>query len=168
MTAQWWRSPNEIEVVEPPPPFDFVDFLKLCWLHVDQLRMGAEINAAQTGTPMPTWVKTPRREWWWLSFLDPTRPLGQQRLGVSIVNMPEGSGMADVLNMAYLLGCNPGGEVRAQLFVEANNSGVRVPEDFVGRLLTREEAQHLDDWMFQRYHENAMPNPDATPRGPAS
>lgn len=45
---------------------------------------------------------------WWLSFADASRPVGQQLLGISIVDAPD---MATALKVAWATGCNPGGEV---------------------------------------------------------
>ncbi len=44
----------------------------------------------------------------WLSFADPTKPRGQQHLGVAIV---EASSAGGALTKAWEMGCNPGGEV---------------------------------------------------------
>ena len=49
-----------------------------------------------------------RPVWWWLSFADPTLPVGQQFLGVAIVPAPS---FLAAVTVAHQLGCNPGGEV---------------------------------------------------------
>lgn len=53
---------------------------------------------------------------WWLSFADPTRPTGSQFLGAALV---EGQSLLDAAQTAWILGCNPGGEV----------GGVELPDD---------------------------------------
>lgn len=52
----------------------------------------------------------PGPTWWWLSFIDPT---GTRRLGVSIVPvLPEDADdVGAAVDMAWQLGCNPGGHV---------------------------------------------------------
>lgn len=71
---------------------------------------------------------------WWLSFADPKRPRGLQFLGVAIVEADE---FIPAVERAIKDGINPGGDVK----------GARVPEflprppsNYVGRLLTRDEA----------------------------
>lgn len=61
---------------------------------------------------------------WWLSFVDPERPVGEQFLGVALV---EGSDVEDVLRRAWREGCNPGGEVASYaLDLDALSNAQRV------------------------------------------
>jgi len=82
----------------------------------------------------------------WLSFCDAGRPKGQQFLGACNV---EGGGTGDeqldikmAVRRAWDLGCNPGGEVACARFPESVQRGVA--SRWVGRLLTREEAEEFD------------------------
>lgn len=84
---------------------------------------------------------------WWLSFADQTRPTGQHFLGVALVIAGD---MAQAVRVAWKLGVNPGGEVL----------GMELPtwcwglvyENLlpVGKLLTRAEAEALDQIFVQR------------------
>jgi hypothetical protein len=84
---------------------------------------------------------------YWLSFCDSDRPKGQQFLGACLVPAGEtGDHKADLriaLQNAWLLGCNPGGEVRFQPVPATVESHIR--DFWVGRLLTREEAQKFEE-----------------------
>jgi len=75
-----------------------------------------------------------RERWWWLSFVDDERPVGQRCLGVTVV---EGRDFQSAVERASALGINPGGEV----------AGVELPpplseqyRHYRGRLVSREEA----------------------------
>jgi len=46
--------------------------------------------------------------WWWLCFLDPGKPEGEQFLGVAVV---EGRTLRDAMDFAAKLGIKPGGRV---------------------------------------------------------
>ena len=76
----------------------------------------------------------------WLSFVDGARPEGERFLGVAIV---PGTDPISAVKAAWDLGCNPGGEVLvASLFPEL------IPdESWIGRLLTRDEAEALNAFM---------------------
>jgi hypothetical protein len=73
----------------------------------------------------------------WLSFCDDERPKGSQFLGVAIVH---GIDPIDAVGAAWALGINPGGQVAVAEVVE-------VPVRFRGRLLSREEAGAVNDWI---------------------
>lgn len=53
---------------------------------------------------------TEPEQWWYLSFVDGSRPEGQQFLGAAIVRA---RGMTGAIQEAHRRGCNPGGEVMA-------------------------------------------------------
>lgn len=57
----------------------------------------------------------------WMSFSDPTRPEGQQFLGVVLV---DAESLSEAITWAWLTGCNPGGEIRT---VEVRHD--RLPAD---------------------------------------
>ena len=71
------------------------------------------VLAAIEPAPMPSVVPQtlehpgPGR-WWWLCFLDPGKPEGEQFLGVAVV---EGHTLRDALEVTRALGINPGGQV---------------------------------------------------------
>ena len=67
--------------------------------------------------------------YWWLSFVDSHRPVGQRHLGCCIVL---GDSMVDAIKCAHMLGCNPGGEV-------VGCEVASVPADMIGRMLTPDE-----------------------------
>lgn len=75
---------------------------------------------------------TEPRGWWWLSFVDPSKPEGFSFLGVAIV---EGHGVGSAALRAHELGVNPGGEVRASRIAEAD-----IPaQQYRNRLLSKGE-----------------------------
>ncbi len=75
---------------------------------------------------------------WWLSFCDPSRPKGQQLLGVSIVQATDS---AAAVAKAHRLGCNPGGEVALwSLPIGA----AFIPAEMIGRLVPPAEVPAFD------------------------
>lgn len=75
--------------------------------------------------------------YWWLSFCDAKRPEGQQFLGCAVV---AASRPDEAIRVAWILGCNPGGEVRSIAF----EATAPLPARLVGRLLQRAEAESAD------------------------
>lgn len=73
---------------------------------------------------------------WYFSFADGTRPKGTQFLGGLYLRAKTFSG---ALTKSHKEGLNPGGEVR---FAEADPDVV--PEEWIGRLLSREELEEQD------------------------
>lgn len=49
---------------------------------------------------------------YWLSFCDPSRPEGSRFVGVAVV---ESEGIQDAIRTAWVMGCNPGGQVQVIL-----------------------------------------------------
>jgi hypothetical protein len=83
-------------------------------------------------------------QWWWLSFCDASRPVGEQFLGVSIVGPAQSMGHASML--AWARGCNPGGEIVGG---PVRPGGIeQLPEADRNRLLTRDEARAADRKMM--------------------
>jgi hypothetical protein len=97
----------------------------------------------------------------WLSFVDPARPEGEQFLGVCIVEVTEAEAadakaiidrqfpqhaegaewIAAATRKAWAMGCNPGGEVATADITDATPpEGVTLPLD---RMLQRAELQAL-------------------------
>lgn len=74
------------------------------------------------------------KTWWYMSFADPDLPKGSQFLGGAIV---KAQGVATAHIEVNRLGINPGGEV---MFMQVPPD-VQVNEDYVNRLLTREEVE---------------------------
>jgi hypothetical protein len=75
-------------------------------------------------------------ELWWLSFADPTRPKGEQWLGVAIV---QGVDAVSAVQESHWRGCNPGGEVAAcELPGALEKLGPK--NEWMDRLLSREEV----------------------------
>lgn len=87
----------------------------------------------------------PVSQFQWLSFCDGSRPKGSQFLGCAIV---PGDNIVDAAFAAWALKCNPGGECVGHTIPERL---IRVtPPEYVGRLLTRTEADALDRlWLEQ-------------------
>lgn len=83
---------------------------------------------------MAVCMAQPITGWWWLSFADPDRPKGEHFLGLCIV---PGGNPVQAGQIAWALGCNPGGQVAAYQL----DSTPR-PE-FVGRLFLDPEAAAL-------------------------
>jgi hypothetical protein len=67
---------------------------------------------------------------WWLSFVDE-----DEWLGGAVV---DALSFLDAVGVAHRLGCNPGGQV-------AGWPVVGIPDEYTGRLLTREEVSALHD-----------------------
>lgn len=91
-------------------------------------------------------MRTGDPTWWWLSFADGDKPKGQQFLGVAVVHA---LGLGDATMQAHRLGINPGGEV---LGIPAP-AWVKPPQEYTHRLLTKAEAQSLDEVLLQQRPE---------------
>lgn len=77
--------------------------------------------------------------WWWLSFADGKRPVGQQFLGVVLVRAPE---FTLAVMATHRLGVNPGGEVCG---TEFTGDGLEdVLQRYAGRLLSKDECAEFD------------------------
>lgn len=82
---------------------------------------------------------------WWLSFCDPDktpppelqRPGGPSFLGVAIIRAPD---YISAIEMAHALGCNPGGQVNGVPVPP----DIPIPDDYLGRLLTKTDVEYLD------------------------
>jgi len=59
----------------------------------------------------------------------------------------------------HALGCNPGGEVLGYPYVTdpAGEAGIDVPPEYVGHLLSKAEANEVDDKMHELYPGDAHP-----------
>ena len=68
---------------------------------------------------------------WWMSFCDPNKPKGEQFLGVVIT---KATGLMHAHQRAWMLGINPGGEIRAQPVAG-------VADEYHDRLLSRAELE---------------------------
>src|SRR5438477_12296433 len=79
----------------------------------------------------------------WMSFVDPDKPEGQRFLGVVILRARS---VTEGITLAHRLKINPGGEV---ITVELPPD-CPVPEDYKGRLLTREDTERLAVEMRKR------------------
>jgi hypothetical protein len=76
--------------------------------------------------------------WVWLSFVDPARPDGSQFLGCAIV---PGDDVVTGAKSAWMLGCNPGGEVAGAVL--PSGAVAYLEEEYIARILTREEAMRV-------------------------
>jgi hypothetical protein len=89
----------------------------------------------------------------WLSFVDPQKPSGEQFTGVALVEA-EGDtheeALKHAIRRAWATGCNPGGEIQSVLLDgevldrmpnENRVRLVRAPRD---TLLSKDELAHLD------------------------
>lgn len=80
---------------------------------------------------------------WWLSFADPTRPKGQQFLGVCIV---EAVDEISAIKVAHALSINPGGEVAFQDLVEEKIAQLSFDlRPYYERFIPRDEALALSE-----------------------
>jgi hypothetical protein len=75
--------------------------------------------------------------WWWLSFADGNRPVGQQFLGAALVQADD---FITATTVAHVKGCNPGGEVLA--FPVPPDDGPP-PTGYRNRLLSRSELEAM-------------------------
>lgn len=78
--------------------------------------------------------------YWWLSFADPELPVGEQFLGVAIV---EADNLREAVASAWRDGLNPGGEVGGALI--SSNRILHLLKGTEGRLLNKEEASQLSE-----------------------
>jgi hypothetical protein len=94
--------------------------------------------------------------YYWLSFADGARPPGSQFLGVAIVPAED---FVRAVGITHLGGYNPGGEVAGYPYVNdpTGDLGIEVPAEYVGRLLTKAEAEALDAKMHELYPAQARP-----------
>jgi hypothetical protein len=81
---------------------------------------------------------------WWLSFVDPSRPTGKQFLGACLIVSP---GFVTAIYVSHILRCNPGGQVRGSGPIPIDT---KIPSKFQARLLNREECDELDKVMKQQ------------------
>ncbi len=75
--------------------------------------------------------------WWWLSFCDNTRPVGDRFVGLALV---EAHSMVEATKAAWARGCNPGGEVFGY---EVPAKFGPPPTGYQHRLLTRSDAEEM-------------------------
>ena len=74
----------------------------------------------------------------WLSFADAHRPRGSQFLGVAIV---EAANFKAAIDVAWKLGCNPGGECRG---FSLHPAATPVPPEYRHRVLDKAEIGELE------------------------
>lgn len=70
----------------------------------------------------------------WLSFCDPNKPVGTQFLGVIISDAP---GFIEAVDMAHLMGINPGGEVMGYELPDVDAKDIK--PGHINKLLSHEE-----------------------------
>lgn len=80
--------------------------------------------------------------YFWLSFVDPARPLGTQFLGVVIVEAP---GFPAAVKKAWVLCCNPGGECQGMQLPAPPCPAV--PARYIGKLLSIDDLLDLEEIM---------------------
>lgn len=78
------------------------------------------------------------QQWWWLSFVDPSRPIGKRFLGVAVLPAQT---VEDVITLSHLTGCNPGGEIA--LLPIPTEAMHKIPLTYRNRLLSQQEAESL-------------------------
>lgn len=76
--------------------------------------------------------------WWWLSFVDPDRPEGDQYLGAVLLKADD---VAHALFCSHEKGLNPGGEIAMFEIPKEFEYRIEVNMNLTHRLLTREEAE---------------------------
>lgn len=88
----------------------------------------------------------------WLSFCDGDRPAGDQFLGACIVRIHATDeprhDTREAIQAAWRLGCNPGGECRLIGGWDFPDTSI-IPEEWIGRLLTREKCEEFDRLMLK-------------------
>jgi len=89
--------------------------------------------------------------WWWLSFCDPSKPVGQQFLGACVIR---GASIEAAVRNAHLFAINPGGEVQGLEIPDR----ITVPEWAHKRLLTHEETLQLDREIEQQVNGHVQTN----------
>lgn len=75
-------------------------------------------------------------KFWWLSFADTQRPVGEQFIGGAIVRATH---LMEAVQAAHYLGISPGGKVIGS----AIPSNYHVPPQFVERLLNSDEIAEM-------------------------
>jgi hypothetical protein len=83
-------------------------------------------------------VRTRHTPYFWLSFVDDRRPVGDQFIGACIVQAWDDAGAIEV---AWDPGCNPGGQVAFHGF---DDQAPRSPEGYTNRLLNRADCAAVD------------------------
>lgn len=82
--------------------------------------------------------------WFWFSFADSDLPKESQFLGCAVI---EAQDFGSAVVTTWLLGCNPGGEVKALQIPNELMPGIPLTDR--NRLLTRADAARLDERMFR-------------------
>jgi hypothetical protein len=77
----------------------------------------------------------------WLSFVDPDKPAGRRNLGVIVTRAVD---VIDAVEKTHAMGINPGGEVLCAQLPDKPT----VPARYLDRLLTRDEAETLNQLMM--------------------
>lgn len=75
--------------------------------------------------------------WWWLSFVDDNRPVGDRFVGGCWV---QGYTLRAVIYESHVNGLNPGGEVQASQCPD----GFEVPDKWANRLLDRDDIKRMN------------------------
>jgi hypothetical protein len=78
-------------------------------------------------------------KFWWLSFLDASRPKGSRFLGGCVVDVAPGGNLLAAALRAHKLGCNPGGECLGQPIPSQHARMIQAHD--VGRLMDRAESE---------------------------
>lgn len=83
---------------------------------------------------------------WWLSFVDRSRPNGDQFVGACIVSIPSTItnlelGMSLAVRESHRSGCNPGGEVAGRTIAEEH--ALRIGREWIGVLLNHEQINEI-------------------------
>jgi hypothetical protein len=89
----------------------------------------------------------------WLSFVDPDRAPGSRFLGGSFVEIDDREGeehrdlLRRALQRAHVVGCNPGGAVKAHVVPE--DRARRIGPEWRHRVLSRSEIDALDQELLR-------------------
>lgn len=86
-------------------------------------------------------------QWWWLSFVDATRPPGEQFVGLCIVSAPN---IVAATTVAREFGCNPGGEVAGFLAVPP---GWHPKPEYIGKLFAGSDGRAFAEKKLEEFAE---------------
>jgi hypothetical protein len=107
----------------------------------DELKLLAELSEAPDGFIRGDLVSF-YECWWWVSFADSKRPIGDQFLGVAIIKAPEPL----IGAMSWSRECNPGGEM---FYVQVPDEYGDPPEEWKNKLIS--DKARIDE-LTQQWH----------------
>lgn len=95
------------------------------------IKINNKMRQAKKNQALSKEIAAGKERYLWMSFADPTKPKGQQFLGVIIT---KAMGPTDAMLKTHELGINPGGEIKMWEITEPN-------QKFVDRLMQKKELE---------------------------